>query len=265
VSLSQIADLADLNRVNVARSLRVLEAKKLAGHEPGKGQAVLRWVVWPLPPPPAVITGDTSITGATGIKAGITGDSRTGITGDSRTGIKAGITGDTHQDTKNVQEVKDTKNLPPDKPAGDVSASPKEPAAGKTKKAGKTRADPKPREPNLFAEAFKAAFDETFPEVGGYAWHKADFIQLARWREAHPGVDPERFVEVAQWHWGRGQYAPGAAKTIRGLCSNWEALASAAGDGDGVGKSLGERFAEIQAADAAAAAAKNERKTNEPF
>ena len=123
---------------------------------------------------------------------------------------------------------------PPDKPAEGVDASLKEPMAGKQTKAGKTRAAPKPRPRDAYADAFKAAFDEAFPGVGGYAWPAADFVQLAKWREAHPGVEPEQFVEVARWHWGRGQFAPGASKTIRGLCSNWESLASAAGDGDDI-------------------------------
>ena len=86
------------------------------------------------------------------------------------------------------------------------------------------------REP--FAEGFKGAFDGRFPEAGGYAWTRGDFVQLAAWRKAHPALTVERFVAVAQHHWGRGQYTPKGSLTIRGLCTGWEGLAALAGNAD---------------------------------
>jgi len=84
----------------------------------------------------------------------------------------------------------------------------------------------KARTPDPHAEAFKSAYDATFPEADGYDWTTADFVQLAKWRKNHPAVLPDAFVEVARRHWGNGQFCSKYAKSIKGLCSDWNALAA---------------------------------------
>jgi len=123
-------------------------------------------------------------------------------------------------------------HTPPDEPAEGVgvSASPEEPMG---KKPTKAKAD---RKPNPFTDAFKMAFDETFPDVGGYAWTRSDFGRLAKWRTEHPDIGPERFVEVARRNWARGEFTPRAALNIGGLAGNWSTLAAFkpdGGNGDG--------------------------------
>jgi len=79
---------------------------------------------------------------------------------------------------------------------------------------------------DLHADAYKAAFDVAFPAP--YAWHEADFIQLARWRKQYPGVTTEEFVRIAQSLWAKGEYRPQSSLTIRGLCAAWaQAVAKA--------------------------------------
>jgi len=102
---------------------------------------------------------------------------------------------------------------PPDDPPKRKTKPKKRPASAK-------RAAPSRRDPH--ADAFKAAFDETFPDP--YNCIQGDFVQLAAWRKNHPDITPERFVEVAKAHWARGKYIPGASLTIRGMCADWPKL-----------------------------------------
>jgi len=122
----------------------------------------------------------------------------------------------TDKNEKNEEECKEGKetDLPPDG-GKKVSEKPKKP-----------KAEPKPREPDLHADAFKAAFDKTFPDVGGYDWPQHDFVQLNSWRKKHPTITPDEFVAVAERHWLRGEFCPGAAKGIAGLCAKWSQLAA---------------------------------------
>lgn len=78
------------------------------------------------------------------------------------------------------------------------------------------------RHRDVHADAFKVAFDAYFGEE--YEFRKADFVCLARWRKSHADVAPERFVEVAQYHWGQGEFTPRNALTIRGVASDWTTL-----------------------------------------
>jgi len=77
---------------------------------------------------------------------------------------------------------------------------------------------------NPWADAFKSAFDSMFPEK--YAWQAGDFVHLAKWTKAYPDVSIERFIEVAEGCWSRGQYLPKNSLTIRGLCAGWAPLAA---------------------------------------
>jgi len=96
-----------------------------------------------------------------------------------------------------------------------------------------TPAKPKKQRPkNLHFEAFRAAYDARFSEPYG-AGTKADFVQLARFVKEHPGVTPERFVAVARFQWGRGEFIPGASRTIKGLCAAWPTLANQADEANG--------------------------------
>lgn len=135
--------------------------------------------------------------------------------------IDLDIDTDTHTD-------EDKKPPAGAEPAGDGSKKPRQ----KKPKEGKPSAV---RPPNPHADAFKAAFDEAFPEVGGYDWPRADFVQLNEWRKKHAAVSPEEFVTVAQKHWARGEYTPKRALSIRGLCSDWAQLAAYRGNGDSAG------------------------------
>jgi len=79
-------------------------------------------------------------------------------------------------------------------------------------------------EKDVFARAFKEAFDKQFPEP--YAWIAGDFVQFGKWRKAYPAVTVERFLAVARECWSKGQYTPKASLTIRGLCAGWSTLAA---------------------------------------
>lgn len=76
---------------------------------------------------------------------------------------------------------------------------------------------------NEYADAFKKAFDEKFEYE--YLWKNGDFVHLAKFREQRMVVTPERFVEVAKFHWDAKFTLP-SSLTIRGLTTNWAALAS---------------------------------------
>lgn len=89
---------------------------------------------------------------------------------------------------------------------------------GKTKP--KAPAKPRPRNPH--ADAFKAAFDATFPEP--YEWHDADFVHLTKFLRKYPAVTPEMLADVAKRAWALGEYGPARALTIRGLCSDWPSV-----------------------------------------
>lgn len=97
-------------------------------------------------------------------------------------------------------------------------------AVSEKKEAPPAAKPPSPRRRDPHGDAFKAAFDATFPDA--YAWQAGDFAQLATWRKNYPGVTPERYVSVARLHWQRGKYTPAKSKTIRGLCADWAQLAA---------------------------------------
>ena len=109
-------------------------------------------------------------------------------------------------------------------PEPEEETAPAASRAGGSPSPAKPKAPPKPKARDPHAEAFKAAFDATFPDA--YVWTKADFSQLDRWRKNYPDATPERFVEVAEKQWGRGEFRPGASMSIKGLCSKWSEYAA---------------------------------------
>jgi len=123
-----------------------------------------------------------------------------------------------YQDTRNADEpeMKRKRN------ASETQAKPTE--EGKQRKKGnkKPTAGKIPKKTNPFADAFKTAFDTTFPVA--YAWKDGDFPQYQKWRKEYPDVTPEQFTALARYCWGLGEYMPGASLTIRGLCSSWATL-----------------------------------------
>lgn len=64
VSLGQIADKTGISQPHVAHAMKQLAGKGLSGGAPGKGQAVIRWVVWPVPPAPTARDGTTATDGS---------------------------------------------------------------------------------------------------------------------------------------------------------------------------------------------------------
>jgi hypothetical protein len=111
---------------------------------------------------------------------------------------------------------------PPPPPEEEDTTIPTLPAAKPKRR--KQATPPKDRPRNAYADAFKAAWDQTNPDAGGYAWKTADFVRLAEWTPSHPTVTPERFAEVARLAWGKGDYCPRGAFTIKGLCADWETI-----------------------------------------
>jgi hypothetical protein len=112
--------------------------------------------------------------------------------------------------------------LPSPTSPGDTTAG--EPVPKEPTPTTKPKPEKKPHPPNPYADAFKVAFDANFPET--YAWQEGDFAQLTKWRRTYPAVTVERFIEVAQECWTRGNFTPGGTLTIRGLCSGWAQYAA---------------------------------------
>jgi len=120
--------------------------------------------------------------------------------------------GESESESEVEKEVEvDNTTRPPEADGGDAGKAPK---ATKPPKTGKHR--------DLHCDAFEAAYLDQFKMA--YERQTADFVQLARWRKAHPDVTPEQFADIALWCWGQGDYCPQASLTLKGLCAAWAKL-----------------------------------------
>lgn len=74
----------------------------------------------------------------------------------------------------------------------------------------------------LYFQAFQKAFKAQFGET--YIAQKQDLPRLERFISDRADVLPERLVQVAKGNWELGQFCPGSAKSLWGLCECWSRL-----------------------------------------
>jgi len=133
VSLSQMAERAGMYSVkpdgskcpdcpHVARAIKELSKRGLYGCARGKGQSVVRWVVWPAPPMPSEATA--------GVGNPATAGSGTTAELGNETTAKATAEAGRHQDSKNHKTRKKGAASPPAAEAGGFSLRPEEKTNG---------------------------------------------------------------------------------------------------------------------------------------
>jgi phage replication O-like protein O len=164
VSLGQVSEHTGIARRHVARAIRRLEAAGLAGHAPGKRQALTRWVAWPAP---AVPEAGTVPGAGTAPEAGNTTAPEAG----NKTVPKGVPRAGTHQDSKKEEATKKVAAKAPQAAGEQATLLPDDQAkpAGRGRGKGKGKvADPRVAAfIDSFATEYQARLGRKYVVAGG--------------------------------------------------------------------------------------------------